>query len=239
MLQRTALLLVLAAGCLAQSSFRPEIPKIWDDREIAAMEIPVADPQYSPRHVKAEYYYRIPVRPIYRGYPIYAPGRAPAGYMDALRQKEPEILFDASRLHAPQDWKHAGEVVFDAATGYEDPFKLEDVSDPKWWSEVTPPLDRDGALAGLSYVIRQKGKIEVGGLSCGTCHTRVMADGTIVKGGQGNFPFDRALAWRNWRAHGRRYRPASWLAIARAYSIRLRFPICSACASGNIWINQD
>jgi hypothetical protein len=42
-------------------------------------------------------------------------------------------------------------------------------------------------------VIKEKGKIEVGILSCGMCHTRVMPDGQILKGAQGNFPSDRAL----------------------------------------------
>ncbi len=32
----------------------------------------------------------------------------------------------------------------------------------------------------------------MGTVSCGMCHTRVMQDGTIIKGAQGNFPFDRA-----------------------------------------------
>ena len=44
-------------------------------------------------------------------------------------------------------------------------------------------------------VIRQKGRIDVGILGCGMCHTRVMADGAVVKGAQGNFPFDRAMAY--------------------------------------------
>ena len=72
-------------------------------------------------------------------------------------------------------------------------------STPEWWSAIKPPVAQDGTLAGLKYVIRTKGKVELGSLSCGTCHTRVLTDGTIVKGGQGNFPFDRALAWRDRR----------------------------------------
>ena len=199
MLFRTGALAVVAVACFAQTSFKPVIPKIWDDAEIAEMEVPLANPEYSPRHVPAEYYYRIPVRPIYRSYPVYAPDRAPTGYLDLLRQKEPEIVFDASRLGTPQEWNRAGEAVFDAATSYDEPFKLEDLLDSQWWSSVKPVLARDGTLAGLRYVIRKKGKVELGSLSCATCHTRVLADGTIVKGGQGNFPFDRALAWRDRR----------------------------------------
>jgi hypothetical protein len=200
MLFRTSALTVVVATCFAQPSFKPRIPTIWDDREIADMEIPVSNPAYSPHHVSAEYYYRIPVRPIYRTYPVYAPGRAPQGYLDSLRWKEPEIVFDASHLRTRQDWVSAGEAVFDAPTSYEDPFKVEDTLDAEWWSTVKPPVLRDGTLAGLRYVIRKKGKVELGSLSCGTCHTRILSDGTLLKGGQGNFPFDRALAWRDRRS---------------------------------------
>jgi len=54
--------------------FRPMIPKTWDDAAMAALEIPLADPVGSPRHAPADYYYKMPVRPIYKQYPVYAPG---------------------------------------------------------------------------------------------------------------------------------------------------------------------
>lgn len=47
-------------------------------------------------------------------------------------------------------------------------------------------------LPFVHYVIREKGKIELGSFSCAMCHTRVMPNGTTVKGAQGNFPFERA-----------------------------------------------
>ena len=31
-------------------------------------------------------------------------------------------------------------------------------------------------------------------ISCATCHTRIMPDGAVIKGAQGNFPFARAFA---------------------------------------------
>jgi hypothetical protein len=43
-------------------------------------------------------YYALKGRPIYRSYPMYYPGREPKGYIESLKQKEPEIVFDASRL---------------------------------------------------------------------------------------------------------------------------------------------
>jgi len=46
---------------------RPEVPLTWDDAAMATLEVPLADPRGSPKHVPAEYYYKIPVRPIYTG----------------------------------------------------------------------------------------------------------------------------------------------------------------------------
>jgi hypothetical protein len=50
------------------------VPKTWDPEAIATLEVPLANPVGSPKHVSAEYYYRIPIAPIYRSYPVYAPG---------------------------------------------------------------------------------------------------------------------------------------------------------------------
>src|SRR6185369_7120816 len=74
-------------------------PKVWDDEEMADLELPLADAANSPKHVSADYYYRIPVRPIYKSYPVYAPGKEPQGYQAWLKQQQPEVItFDASKL---------------------------------------------------------------------------------------------------------------------------------------------
>lgn len=92
---RLAIVLFLATVTVhGQQAFRPEIPKVWDERALRDMELPVVVPRYSPRPVPAAYYYRIPVRKIYQGYPIYAPGRGPKGYFEWLRTVEPEVVFD-------------------------------------------------------------------------------------------------------------------------------------------------
>src|SRR6266487_2592072 len=119
----TLLLLCLAisgtnAVPLGSAVARPDTPKTWDDEEIAKHEIPLADPTGSPKHVSSSYYYRIPVRPIYKSYPSYAPGREPAGYMEWLKQQEPVVVWDdhehAPSLQSDADWIRAGEIVFDA-----------------------------------------------------------------------------------------------------------------------------
>src|SRR5262245_49267521 len=84
-------------------AFAPAIPKTWDDQAMASLEIPLADPAGSPVHVSADYYYSFPVRPIYKSYPVYAPGKEPAGYEDWLIQQEPETAFDASKLKTEAD----------------------------------------------------------------------------------------------------------------------------------------
>src|SRR5262249_58300387 len=36
--------------------------------------------------------------------------------------------------------------------------------------------------------------LEIGMFSCAMCHTRVMPNGSVLKGAQGNFPFERVMA---------------------------------------------
>jgi hypothetical protein len=181
------------------AAFIPDIPKTWDDEAVAALEVPLADPRYSPVHVSADYYYRMPVRPVYKSYPIYAPGKEPPGYIEWLQQQEPQIVFDATTLKTEADWVRAGELVFDAPIRYA-PLSSRAVRDPEFYAKTKMPLTRDGVMPFQQYVIRKKGVIEVGDSSCGQCHTRVMPDGTIVKGAQGNFPGPKATALRLRRA---------------------------------------
>lgn len=199
-----ALTLLPRAGVLSQP---PQIktmmvPRTWDDAAMDKLEIPLANPIGSPKHVSADYYYRIPVRPIYKQYPVYAPSREPAGYMDWLRQQEPVILWDDAthkpRLETEAEWIKAGEIVLDAPTIYsienKGGFQIQDVRRSDWYEKTSMPLAYDGIVPFLHYVIREKGKVELGSFACGMCHTRVMPGGAVVKGAQGNLPFGPALA---------------------------------------------
>ena len=66
---------------------------------------------------------------------------------------------------------------------------------PAWHEHVRPLSTPQGVLPYTSYVIRTRGKVELGNNACSFCHTRVMPDGAVIKGAQGNFPFDRAVAY--------------------------------------------
>ena len=201
-IQSITIALLLVAGILVfvqhsraqrmAHTFAPVIPKVWDDDEMASLHVPLADQAAVPRQISADYYYSIPVRPIYKSYPVYSLDQEPAGYFDKLKQLEPEIAFDGTQLKSEADWTRAGEIVFDAPVNYDTVVTAAQVRDPQWYKHLAVPATKDGVLPWFRYVVREKGKVEVGTLSCAMCHTRVVPGGTVVKGAQGNFPFEQA-----------------------------------------------
>jgi hypothetical protein len=173
------------AGVGQAQSFHPDIPRAWDDKEVERFELPLAQRDRSPRYMTAKEYYALKVRPIYRTYPAYAKGREPAGYLESLKQKEPEIVFDAAKLHTKEDWIAAGKLVFEADTQFfPAPAEQPEASEVPW------PVSSDGVLPffnpGYTYSVRRKGVLEVGTNSCAGCHTRIMADGSLFEGAQGS-----------------------------------------------------
>lgn len=171
-----------------------QIPRTWDEEAVATLELPLADPAHSPVHVSGDYYYRMPVRPVYKSHPIYAPGKAPAGYIQWLAQQEPEIVFNQASLHTEADWIRAGELVFDAPISYV-PFANAAPNDPAFYDIPGMQLAVDGTMPYQRYVIRKRGIVEVGLDSCAQCHTRLMPDGSVVKGAQGNAPLGAIAAF--------------------------------------------
>ncbi len=102
-----ATLLILAGlGTAAQSG--QVIPAFWDAELLHDYELPLATPGMSPTHVSRDYYYALAERPLFKSYPIYHPDREPAGYLERLRQAEPERLFDPAILKTDADWIAAG-----------------------------------------------------------------------------------------------------------------------------------
>jgi mono/diheme cytochrome c family protein len=57
------------------------------------------------------------------------------------------------------------------------------------------PVTKEGIVPGYYYVVRKKGEVELGLFSCATCHSRVLPDGTLVSGAQGNFPVESAYGY--------------------------------------------
>jgi hypothetical protein len=172
----------LALRCWAQE-FHPEIPKAWDDKAVEGLEVPLAQRDRSPHYMSAKEYYALKVRPVYRSYPMYVKGREPAGYLDSLKQKDPEIIFDPAKLHTKEDWIAAGKLVFESDTQF---FPVREP--PAEGNTRGFPISKDGMLPGFisRYYVRKKGLLEVGGNSCAECHTRLMPDNSFLEGAQGS-----------------------------------------------------
>jgi hypothetical protein len=121
------------------SRFIPAIPRVWDDAEMAGLQLPLVQSNASPKQISSDYYYRIPVRTIYKNYPVYAPGKEPAGYLEWLKQQGPESALDVSTLKTEADWIRAGELVFDSPTSYDNIALVADVRNPEWYQKLAVP----------------------------------------------------------------------------------------------------
>ena len=132
--------LALAALGAGEAAFHPDIPKVWDDRAVETMEVPLAQRDRSPRYMTSAEYYALKVRPIYRSYPAYAKGREPAGYLESLKEREPEIIFDPAKLHTKEDWIQAGKLVFESETQYR-PVSAEQHRQTTHWRNRSPVME--------------------------------------------------------------------------------------------------
>ena len=217
--------LILSSSSLGQNPeiHRSVIPKTWDTREIDSFQMQLADPRVTTKLISSTYYYSIPVRPIYKSYDVYRPDREPPDYMDQLKRKAPQVIFDSSKLKSEADWTRAGEMVFDAPIEFvADGILYSEIRGMDWFVKNKVPVTREGVMPFMRWVVREKGKVELGILSCAQCHTRLMPDGTIIKGAQGNFPDDRAFGYEQRIAEAKSKDKDSALkefrsAIRRAY----------------------
>jgi hypothetical protein len=189
------------SGQQPSAPFHPVIPRTWDDASIQTLEVPLAHASASPVHVNASYYYRIPVRAIYKSYSVYEPSHEPKGYWTWLQNREPVILWDDSGHRPPleteADWIKAGELVFQAPISFDTEGFLPELRDPnsEMYRTTGVPLTRERVNPFVHWVIRKKGKVELGFADCAECHSRVMPDGMIVRGAHGNPLVDPAIGF--------------------------------------------
>jgi hypothetical protein len=168
-------------------TFSPQISKIWDEEAFHSMDIPLVGLGQAPTQLPAEYYYKIPIGKIFKTYPVYAPGREPAGYFEWLKQQEPVEAFHPEQLKTEDDWVKAGELIFTNPV-FISARKTEAYRNLQFYEKAQAPIAADGTVPFVRYVIREKGKVETGDQVCGFCHTRVLDDGRIAIGAQGKTP---------------------------------------------------
>ena len=176
-------LLFLAAVVIAISLSAEEIPSPWSAASIAGYRLPLAGLGHAPKMISGAAYYALPEVNL-KTYPVYTPEKEPKGYLEWLKSQTPEPLVDVSKLHSREDWIAAGKEVFDGRelprfSGSEDNLAL--IRDPRVLAAYKLQTTKDGVLIGLRYLVREKGKVELGTDTCAMCHVRVQPDGSVSK----------------------------------------------------------
>jgi cytochrome c2 len=173
----------------------PDLPKVWTDERMQSLFLPMADSSVKMHAPSAAFYYQQTERVMYKSYPMYMPGREPKGYYDWLKQQEPQIAFNPDEIKSEADYIKAGEVLYDFPTGFGISIDSTFLNNINFWKEQWQRMGvtttKEGIIPQLSIIIKNKGEVTLGGVACGHCHTKVMPDGSVLKGGQGNFPFDQ------------------------------------------------
>ena len=194
-----ALLLTVlaAAGCAPadppdSSEALIDAPRFWNDRELADWALPVIGINARPGHFSEEEYYAAPDAEWVRTYPVYFPGREPAGYWDEIRQKKPEPLITPDARTAAE-WVTAGKRVFEEMDvplfRSTDPRLISIARSTEEYSKLGGHPQPDGTVFGARWVPTSKG-LALSITDCSGCHTRIMPDGTRIPGAQFNDPGD-------------------------------------------------
>src|SRR5262245_61484611 len=167
-----------------------QAPKTWDELALRDWATPVAGLNVRPGHFSEEEYLRAPVDNL-RTYPVYYPGREPAGYFEMIQNVGPKPIIEPETLKTADDWVRAGKRVFQE---YDVPaFRVYDskaiarARTPEAYANSQVKPRADGTLPVLRWIPTSKG-LALGITNCSDCHTRVMPDGTLVEGAPSNEP---------------------------------------------------
>lgn len=179
------LALSLWSSALAQSPAKLiQAPRFWNDRELADWATPVAGLNVRPSHFSEKEYYAAPVGDYFRTYPVYFPGREPAGFWKMLERARPEPLV-TSGARTQGQWIATGERVFreldQPSTRRYDPKFLEVLRSREGLAKLGVKEPKNGILPTLRLVPTAKG-IEVSLSDCARCHSRTLPDGSILPG---------------------------------------------------------
>jgi mono/diheme cytochrome c family protein len=159
-----------------------DIPRVWDEDALADWATPLAGLNERPTHMSAAEYYAISEENL-RTYPVYMPGREPAGYWDSIVRAGPQPLIEPDKLATQADWVAAGErVFFDAVVLRTFDAKVIATARDRAAMEAlgTGPLP-DGTVNSLRWVPTKDG-VALGFTNCGACHLLFLPDNTRVPG---------------------------------------------------------
>ncbi len=190
---RLSLLLVAATACSGQ---KIAAPRIWNDQALADWAAPVAGINVRPGLISEKEYYATPPGEWLRTYPVYFPGREPAGYWEMLRNRKPEPLI-APGPRSEAEWIAAGRIVFDELDNVEDrsydPRYLAILRSAEEFAKMNGHPQPDGTVQGLRLVPTGKG-LAISTRQCAGCHVRTMPDGALLPGAPDHDSGDRVAA---------------------------------------------
>src|SRR5262245_26044090 len=137
-----------------------EAPRFWNDRELLDWATPVVGVNVRPGHYSEKEYYAAPELELVRTYPVYAPGREPAGYWHMLQNAKPErLLTPGARTEA--EWVEAGKRVFHELDAWffrsYDPKLIEMFRSPDEFQKRGGHALKDGTVFGMRWAPTSKG----------------------------------------------------------------------------------
>jgi mono/diheme cytochrome c family protein len=182
--RNTLLSLVILGSALLAAQGTAKTPVTWDEVPLRDWATPIAGINARPAHFSPEEYHRAPIDNL-RTYPVYFPGREPAGYWDMLQSVGPKPLIEPGMLTTEADWVQAGQRVFDeydiGAFRVFDPKVVALVRTPEGFANASVKPRADGTLPDLRWIPTPRG-VALGLSNCAPCHTRLMPDGTLLRG---------------------------------------------------------
>jgi hypothetical protein len=185
----------LVGGAFAADEPRIDAPRFWNDRELADWATPIAALEVRPGHFSEREYYAAPLAEWVRTYPVYAPGREPAGYREMLERRAPEPLI-APGARTTGEWTADGARVFAEmdvpAFRSTDPRLIAVVRSAEAFARSGGRARPDGTVFALRWAPTSKGLALTLG-DCSSCHTRLMADGSLLRGAPFNEPFNGVI----------------------------------------------
>ena len=192
MAHRFALLAAAITGVTslaAQLPARTDAPRLWSDEALAGWALPIAGVKATPKYYTEREYYAAPVDEV-RTYPVYIKSREPEGYRDWIRKQGPQPLIDPATLTSEANWLAAGREVFDglhlAKFRTADPRAFRWADDPDLMARQGVTVAADGTIPGVRWLIDHDRQLKITLAECSGCHTRVLSDGSTVRGAQRN-----------------------------------------------------
>jgi hypothetical protein len=168
------------------------VPRLWDARYLVTWANPIAGVNARPNYYSEQLYYALPVDNL-RTYPVYHPDYEPANYQQWLKSQGARPMIEPEKLKSERDWVEAGRRVFDELdiplVRTDNPRALAFLRDREALKKQQVGVTREGIIPALRWVVTKNGEVKLGLSECAACHTRLMDDGSIIRGAQGNANF--------------------------------------------------